>query len=114
LIGIIILLALGVALIGVLLLPGKKPLFVRQDGLRTINCYGSTPGNTVSVPIKVEFQEHGRMAILRFGQDTFRLPFQSNRLFNDYYGNGTIELRLDPEVYLSGLRESKIGPCDLE
>ena len=101
-IGAILLLALGVALVTS---GSDDPSRNHQDGLRTINCYGSTPENTVSVPIKVEFQEHGRTAILRFGQDTFRLPFQYRRLLEDVYGNGAIELRIDPEVYLSGLRE---------
>lgn len=85
-----------------------------QDGVKTINCYGSTPGNTVSVPIEVEFRERGRMAILRFGHDTFRLAYQNRRLLEDVYSNGSIELRIDPEVYLLGLRDSQIGPCDLE
>jgi hypothetical protein len=91
-----------------------RPIRDRQNEVKTINCYGSSPGNTVSVTIEVEFQDHGRMAILRFGQDTFRLPFQTSWLIDDVYGNGTVELRIDPEVYLTGLRDTQIGPCDLE
>ena len=114
LIAAVALFALGIALVGVLLLPGKEPVRFKQNDVRTINCYGSSPDNQVSVPIKVEFQDQGRTAILHFGQDTFRLPFQHSRLFEDVYADGTIELLIDPEVYLTGLRDSRIGPCDLE
>ncbi|WP_243372234.1 hypothetical protein [Microvirga solisilvae] len=110
-IGPIFLFILGAAL---LVFGNGDPSYYRRDGMRTINCYGSTPGNTVSEPIKVEFQERGRTAILQFGQDTFRLLFLSDRFFEDVYGNGTVGLRLDPEVYLTGLRNGGIGPCDLE
>ena len=117
LIGATVLFALGAmaaALIGLFLLPGEKPVHFEQDVVRTINCYGSTPYNTVSVPIRVEFQEHGRTAILHFGEEAFRLPFQHSQLYEDVYGDGTIKLRIDPEVYLTGLSASQIGPCDLE
>jgi hypothetical protein len=109
--GPIILFALGLAY---LVLGKSDPTWHRQDGVRAINCYGSSPENTVSVPITVEYQDNGHTAVLHYGRDTFRLPLQSGSFFNDVYSSGTIELRIDPEVYLEGLRDSRIGPCDLE
>ncbi|MCG7392419.1 hypothetical protein MHY87_05820 [Microvirga sp. ACRRW] len=110
-IGPIFLFVLGAAL---LVSGDGDPSYYRRDGMRTIDCYGPFPGNAVSMPIKVEFRERGLTAILHSGQDTFRLPFQSDRFLEDVYGDGTIELRLDSEVYLTGLRDGSIGPCDLE
>ena len=89
----------------------KGPIFHRPDGLRSLNCYGGPP---VDTPISVEFQDNGRTAILRSGQTEARLPFTSSGVFSDVYSDGTIEFWLDPEIYVSGLGDTTIGPCELD
>jgi hypothetical protein len=112
-IGPVLLFALGIAWIGGWLPSSKKPIFFREDGLRQLSCYGGSLDG-VTTPIWVEFQNQGRMAVLRTGQTEARLPFTPTSGLDDIYANETIRFWLDPEIFVTGLGPHRVGPCELE
>ena len=87
-----------------------KPSFYRQDGTRILLCF--TANNPLR--LSVEFRDEGRVALFRTpqGQDV-RLTFEGG-WFHDVYSDGEVEIRLDPEVYVTGIHPAPLRPCEWE
>ncbi len=89
---------------------GGRPIFYGKDGVRTLLCF--TGDNLLR--LSIEFRDKGRTALFRTpqGQEA-RLTFRGGR-FEDVYSDGAVEIRIDPEVYVTGIHPAPIRPCDWE
>jgi hypothetical protein len=101
--GFIILIAIGDS-------TQEKPMFHERDGVRTLLCFTSDN----QLRLNVEFRDEGQVILLRKpqGQDA-RLTFRGG-WFEDVYSDGAVEIRIDPEVYVTGIDPAPIRPCDWE
>ncbi|HZB61804.1 MAG TPA: hypothetical protein VE423_03955 [Microvirga sp.] len=113
---VILLLCIGAILgLGILMAGGylsrESPLFNKGDGVRTLLCF--TEDDVLR--LNVEFRDEGRVALFQTpqGQDV-RLTFKGGGLFDDVYSDGAVEIRIDPEVYVTGIHPAPIRPCDWE
>jgi len=90
--------------------PSGRPVYYGEDGSRTLLCFTEDD----LLRLSIEFRDEGRVALLRtpLGQDA-RLTFKGG-WFEDVYSDGTVEIRLDPEVYVIGIQPAPIRPCDWE
>ena len=86
----------------------SKPHFFELDGPRQLNCYG---GLAPSNPLTLEFLDEGYTAVLRSRQTEATLKFEPGHV-SDVWTNGEIELTIDPEIYISGLDDHELGPCE--
>jgi hypothetical protein len=89
---------------------GGGPIFYRSDGSSTLLCF--TEDNLLR--LSIEFRDEGHVALLRTPQGKeARLTFKGGWL-EDVYSDGAVEIRIDPEVYLTGIYPAPIRPCDWE
>jgi hypothetical protein len=104
-------LGFGIFIATGILLREKPILFYKRDGVRTLLCF--TADNLLR--LNVEFRDEGRIALFQTpqGQDA-RLTFKGGALFEDVYSDGAVEIRIDPEVYVTGIHPAPIRPCDWE
>jgi hypothetical protein len=94
---------------------GQKPKLFHNDGVRRLNCrFGSEAEAAARSPMTLEFLDRGYTAVLRYGQSQAKLQFAPGNLFSDVWKGDSIELKLDPEIYIDGLGRQRIGPCDSE
>ncbi|MCB8820748.1 hypothetical protein [Microvirga rosea] len=89
----------------------QKPYFFEVDGIRRLNCYGG-PGTHPSNPLALEFTDQGYVAVLQSSQTQLRLKYTPGNLFSSVWKDGKVELTMDPEIYISGLEDHEIGPCE--
>ena len=112
--GFLLLFVGGILAFGLLIATGDssggRPVFYGSDGSRTLLCF---TGNDL-LRLNIEFRDGGYVALFRTpqGQET-RLTFKEGR-FEDVYSDGAVEIRIDPEVYVTGIHPAPIRPCDWE
>jgi hypothetical protein len=112
--GVLLLFFGGILAFGILIVTGDSsggtPVFYRRDGSKTLLCF---TGNNM-LRLSIEFRDEGHIALLSTPQGKeARLTFKGG-WFEDVYSDGAVEIRIDPEVYVTGIHPAPIRPCDWE
>ncbi|SFF14438.1 hypothetical protein SAMN05216566_103272 [Aureimonas phyllosphaerae] len=109
-----ILAVIGIALAGtaiVLIQAGwfsDKPAF-GLTGKQTFNCYLE---RELRYPtLSISFSKNGRQAVIHFPDRDAVTTLQRGGLAGDGFHGDGIEFVVDPEAYVTGYGDKRIGPC---
>lgn len=59
----------------------------------------------------IQFSDNGRKAQIIVAGQNVSLDFAWGGVAGDHWSNGDARLKVDPEVYISGVVDEDIGPC---
>jgi hypothetical protein len=85
-----------------------EPSF-RLEGEQTFTCYLD---RSLRYPtLSIAFSADGKRAVIHFPDRDATTTFQRGGLAGDVFRGDGIELVLDPEAYVTGYGNQRIGPC---
>lgn len=86
-----------------------EPYFYTKNGSYRYDCLNEVTGEPGAIAI--EFTQNGRKARVIDSGRSLVLDFEVGGLAGDHYTAGDARLEIDPEVYVRGVGDRDLGPC---